>query len=85
VRVHGAVHLFGGGFEMAAHHELSDQLGGVGSYDVGPEDLGVLGATNNLYKTLRVAGGERATVGRSSVSPTDATSGLQYVQFGTFP
>ena len=80
MRVHGTVHLFYGGFEMPPHDELSDQLGGVGSYDVGPEDLGVLGAAYDLYKALRVAPGQRATVGHpgklSDVDPETLLLGL---------
>ena len=96
--VHGLLHLLHRGLTVAAHHELGDELGGMGPDDVGPEYFlsrrivtkpsawpAATARPMATHGSLPTSMSYPCSLACSSVSPTEATSGWQYVQLGTFP
>ena len=82
--------------ELAAHHELGDQLTRLRPHQVSAEQLPALRPPDDLDEPIGLARGPRPFPGEdatmaprlrsratASVRPTNATSGWQYVTAGT--
>src|SRR5262245_13253816 len=52
MRVDGQVDLLHGVFVRPREHELVNHLGGMGTHDVGAEDLTVFGSADDLHEAL---------------------------------